>query len=294
MTEPRNSCGLDFTYAILRSQPYVYLLDTETMKLAQILAIAAAGGFLAADKKPADLEAAILAADASMPGNVASSKEIEDKAMAAADAKRTARDRARDSRRAAADAKRKEKRDAEDAKVLEKRAACDAKRTDDRKAMDAKMSKDRKDDPECTNDKAMAACDAAMEKEARDEDTMDAADEDYSTAGDPSTPGGNRGGEQAVDSAALVAAAVAARDDLHAARAEVAPVLGVVTMDSAADVRRAALTKLGVDASTVHDSALAGMLKMAKDKAATPAAPVTPAATTAAVNAIVPGYDRLK
>lgn len=270
------------------------------MKLAQILAIATAGGFLAADKAGA-FEAAVLAADG-LPGNVASSKEIEDKAMAAADAKRSARDKARDKARSAADAKRKEKRDAEDAKLSEKRAACDAKRTDDRKAMDAKMSKDRADDPECTNDKAMAACDAAMTKEATDEDTMEAAaDEDYATAGDPTTPGGNRAdGKTAVDgatdTAAAVAAAVAARDDLHAARAEVAPILGVVAMDSAAEVRRAALKKLGTDASTVHESALAGMLKMAKDKAAAPAAPAgaADAATVTGMEKIVPGYGRLK
>lgn len=269
------------------------------MKLDQITKAAVAAGIITADKAGA-FEAAILAADASLPGNVASSKEIEDKAMAAADAKRSARDKARDSRRAAADAKRKDKRDAEDAKISEKRAACDAKRTDDRKAMDAKMSKDRADDPECTNDKAMAACDAAMTKEATDEDTMEAAaDEDYSTAGDPTTPGGNRANgktavDAAADTAAAVTAAVAARDDLHAARAEVAPILGVVAMDSAAEVRRAALKKLGTDASTVHESALAGMLKMAKDRAATPATPATPAAGVSAVSAIVPGYDRLK
>lgn len=264
------------------------------MKLADITKVALAAGLIAADKGPA-FEAAILAADASLPGNVASSKEIEDKARDS----RSARDKARDKARSAADAKRKEKRDAEDAKVMEKRAACDAKRADDRKAMDAKMSKDRADDPEATNDKAMAACDAAMDKEAKDEDAMDAADEDYSTAGDPSTPGGNRGGgkpavDAAADTAAAVAVAVAARDELHAARAEVAPILGVVAMDSAAEVRRAALKKLGTDASTVHESALAGMLKMAKDRAATPATPVTPAAGVSAVSAIVPGYDRLK
>ena len=73
------------------------------MKLDQITKAAVAAGIITADKAPA-FEAAILAADASMPGNVASSKEIEDKAMAAADAKRTARDKARDKARAAADA----------------------------------------------------------------------------------------------------------------------------------------------------------------------------------------------
>lgn len=270
------------------------------MKLDQILKIAVSSGALAADKAPA-LEAAILAADASLPGNVASSKEIEDKAMAAADAKRSARDKARDKARGAADAKRKEKRDAEDAKITERRAACDAKRTDDRKAMDAKMSKDRADDPECTNDKAMAACDAAMEKEAKDEGEMEVADEDYSTAGDPTTPGGNRAPgktavDQAADTAAAVATALAARDDLHAAREEVVTVLGKVTMDSAAEVRRAALTKLGVDTKGVHDSALAGMLKMAKGAAATPTTPVAAAdaASVTATAKLIPGYDRLK
>jgi hypothetical protein len=266
------------------------------MKLDQITKTAIAAGLIAADKGPA-FEAAILAADASMPGNVASSKEIEDRAKAACDAKRTARDKARDKARSAADAKRKEKHDAEDKKVMDKRAASDAKRVDDRKTMDSKMSKDRSDDPECTNDKAMAACDAAMEKEAKDEGEMDVADEDLSTAGDPSTPGGNRAhGQTAVDTAAEVAKALAARDDLHSARAEVEPILGKVTMDSAAEVRRAGLKKLGVDAANVHESALAGMLQMAKDKAAAPVVPAADAATgsVAAMAKMIPGYDRLK
>lgn len=256
------------------------------MKLAQILAIAAAGGFLATDKKPADLEAAILAADASMPGNVASSKEIFDKRAR----DRAARDARRAKDRAAKDAKRKELRDAEDAKIAKDRAARDSKLTGDRDANDKSWAKDRSDDPEGTNDaKVMEACDAAMKTEGDAEDAAEVVEDAvFGTQGATESP--------TIDTAAEVAKAVAARDDLHAARVEVEPILGKVTMDSAADVRRAALKKLGVDAATVHESALAGMLQMAKDKAAAPAAPLANdgAANVSAMEKLIPGYGRLK
>ena len=248
------------------------------MKLSEILKIAKDGGFLATDKKPEDLEAAIVAADKSLPGNVASSKEIMD------------RKTAKDAARAARDAKVKEARDARDKKFGEDRKAA-------RDARDAEMAKKRKEaddsDPEHTND-------AAMEKEAADEATMEAEDEDYSKCGDPSTPGGNRAkGKVTMDEAAVdakVTAAVAARDALHEAREAVLPIVGKITGDSAAEVYRAGLKALGVDTKGVHDSALAGMLKMAKDKAATPAVVTgaTDAATVTAMAKAIPGYDRLK
>lgn len=254
------------------------------MKLAQILAIAAAGGFLATDKKPADLEAAILAADASMPGNVASSKEIYDKRAK----DRAARDARRAKDRAAKDAKRAEDRKAEDKARDEKRAARDAKLSVDRDANDKSWAKDRDLDPECTNDKVMEANDAAMKSEGEAEDAMEAEDAVFGTQGATEKP--------TIDTAAEVAKALAARDDLHSARAEVEPILGKVTMDSAAEIRRAALKKLGVDAATVHESALAGMLQMAKDKAAAPAAPLATdgVSSVSAMAKLIPGYDRLK
>lgn len=256
------------------------------MKLAQILAIAAAGGYLATDKKPADLEAAILAADASMPGNVSNSKEIFDKRAK----DRAARDARRAKDRAAKDAKRKEARDAEDAKIAKDRAARDSKLTGDRDANDKSWAKDRADDPEDTNDaaKVMEACDAAMKSEGEAEDKAEAEDAVFGTQGATEKP--------AIDTAAEVAKALAARDDLHAARVEVEPILGKVTMDSAAEIRRAALKKLGMDAATVHESALAGMLQMAKDKAATAATPALDAAVSSAsaMEKLIPGYGRLK
>lgn len=250
------------------------------MKLADILKIAAP--LLAADKKPEDLEALIIAADKkgkdSLPGNVAEAKEIED---------RKAKDRK-----------------ARDEKIQKDRAARDSKRAADRAARDAKRAsdraaRDRNDDPEHTND--MAACDAAMEKEAEDEskEEKEAEDEDYSD-GDPSTPGGNRaGGKTAIDSAevdARISKAVAARDALHTARVAAEPILGKVTFDSADEVYHAALKKLGVDSAGVTGDALPKMLQLAKDRA-TPAAPTSVALDSAGVSAIekiIPGYGRLK
>lgn len=266
------------------------------MKLDLITKTAIAAGLLAADKGPA-FEAAVLAADASMPGNVASSKEIEDKAQDKRAKDRAARDAKRKAARDAADKKVAEDRAAKDKARDEKRAAKDAARDAARGANDKTWAKDRSDDPEGTNDKVMAACDAAMKSEGEAEDTAEAKDEDYSTSGDPTTPGGNRAhGQTAVDTAAEVAKALAARDDLHAARTEVEPILGKVTMDSAAEVRRAGLKKLGVDAAAVHESALAGMLQMAKDKAAAAVVPAADAATgsVAAMEKLIPGYGRLK
>lgn len=231
------------------------------LKLRDVVTALAAAGLIATDKKPADVEAALRALDASMPPE----KDITDK-------------KARDEKRAA------------------DRKARDEKMGKDRAARDAAM--DRDDDPEHTND---AAYDAEMDKEAKDESEAEKDAEDSNIEGDPSTPGGNRaGGKTAIDSGEVdkrIAAAVAKDRALSAARDAVAPVIGVVALDSAAAVYRAGLKGLGVDAATITDeAALATMFTMAKDRATTPASQpvVMDGAGVSSMEQIIPGYGRLK
>lgn len=257
------------------------------LKLRDVVTALAAGGFIATDKKPADVEAALRALDASMPPD---KKEITDKK--ARDEKRAMDRKARDEKCAA-------DRKARDAAFEEKKAA-------DRKARDEKVAADRAardkamdsdDDPEGTND---AAYDAEMDKEAKDESEAEKKGEDAELPGDPSTPGGNRaGGKTAMDSSdvnKLIKEAVTADRALSTARADVAPVVGVVALDSAAAVYRVGLKALNVDTQGVHDTALATMFKMAKDRAAAPASPsaAMDGAGVSDMEKIIPGYGRLK
>lgn len=259
------------------------------LKLRDVVTALAAAGLIASDKKPADVEAALRALDASMPPE---EKKITDK---------KARDEKRAADRKARDEKVAKDRKARDEAAFEKktadRKARDEKCAADRKARDKAM--DEKDDPEGTND---AAYDAEMDKEAKDESEAEKKGEDAEMPGDPSTPGGNRGGSNsnpAIDSGEVdkrIAAAVAKDRALTTARADVAPVIGVVALDSAAAVYRAGLKGLGVDAATVTDeAALQSMFKMAKDRATTPSAPVVmDSAAMSSMEQIIPGYGRLK
>jgi hypothetical protein len=257
------------------------------MKLADVLKLAVDAG-LPADKVSA-LETTIIAEDKkakdALEGNVASSKEIEDKRGK----DRAARDKDCMDARAARDKAAADKRAAD-------RKARDEKRAADRKARDEKFGKDRNDDPEHTNDEE-------MRKEAEDEakEEKEAEDEDYTSGADPSTPGGSRaGGKTAIDSAEVdrrIAAAVAARDALHLAHQEVEPILGKVTFDSAPAAYRAALKHLAVDTKGVDDSALPALLKLAKDRATAAAAVpglALDSTQAAALAKAIPGYDRLK
>jgi len=220
--------------------------------------------FLATDKKPEDVQKAILAADKAAKdaaGSGLGARELEEKDQAKA-----ARDKAYDSMSA------KDKK------------AFDAMSDEDKeKALDAMCAKDRDDDPEGTN--------------ATDEE-IDAEDED-ANCGNPSTPGGSRaGGKTAIDAAtvdARIAAAVRANNELHAALREVEPIVGVIAADSAPKAYRLALDKLGVDTKGVHDSALKAMLALAKDKAKAPAPVVAlDSAGVASLAKVIPGYDRLR
>lgn len=89
---------------------------------------------------------------------------------------------------------------------------------------------------------------------------------------------------------AAVTAALASRDALHTARREVESILGVVAYDSAAEVYKAALTKLGVTTDGVDSSAFAALLKLAT-KAAAPAI-VGDSATVQSMVTAFPGLAR--
>lgn len=264
------------------------------MKLADVLKIAAP--FLATDKKPEQLQAAILAADKKAKdaaGSGLGSRELEEKDQPKGQDWKAydAMEEACDSREEAMDAAEEEadKGKGEDKAAKDRKGARDARKgardarkgaRDARKAArDArKAARDRNDDPEGTN----------------------ATDEDYTEGADPTTPGGNRAkGKTAIDSAEAdrrIAVAIAARDALHDARREVEPILGVVAMDSAEAVYRAALDKLGVDHKDVTAPGLRTLLTVAKDRAAaaSPAPLTVDSATVAGIDKLIPGYSRLK
>jgi uncharacterized protein len=157
--------------------------------------------------------------------------------------------------------------------------ACDADKDDEK-------AKDEKDDPESTNDE---------DPEMSEDDIQ--PKESVTGAG---APAGNKGKEPAkdkkgMDTAAQIKLAIDARDALHAARRDVETVLGVVAYDSAADVYKAALVKLGVDTAGVHASAYPALFKMARDKvtAETPNL-ASDAATVKTMSGAIKGYDRLR
>lgn len=262
------------------------------MKLAAVLT--AIAPFLATDKKPDDVRAAILAADKKAKdaaGSGLGARELQEKDQAKAqDEREEAEDacaEAMDSRAAAMDAEEEEsdKGKGEDSAAKDRKGARDARKgardarkgaRDSRKGARDKRAKDRNDDPERTND------------------------EDYTTGADPDPPGGHReSGKTAVDAAtvdARVKAAVAAERDRNTALREVEPILGTVAYDSASDAYKAALDKLGVDTKDVHPSAFRSMLAIAKDKAKTVTG--TPlsmdAATVSGLEKVIPGYGRLR
>lgn len=268
------------------------------MKLDAVVAAAVAGGFIAADKAP-DLTKAILAADKrakDSPENTGMGprnlQHTQDRAKDEAEEAEDAMAEACDSRAAAADESEEEadKGKADD-KAKDRKAARDARKgardarkgaRDARKGARDKRAKDRNDDPEGTNPGAGDA-------------------ETQITSADPNPPGGPREkGKTAVDSAEVdrrISAAVAARDALHVARTEVAPIIGVTAYDTAGDTYRKALDKLGVDTVGLPDSALRAMLTLAKERASavTASAPAAlDAATAKAVNAAIPGINRLR
>jgi hypothetical protein len=173
------------------------------------------------------------------------------------------------------------------------------KKGKDKKGKDAFPDKDdkakdaEKDDPEGTNDKEtdIEGMDADKDDEAED----DIQPKESVTGG--GSPAGNKGKEPAKDKKAHDAAikvALDARDALHAARRDVETVLGVVAYDSAAEVYKAALDKLGVATDGVHPSAFATLFRM-KREAVTATAPTlgSDAATVSTMAGKIKGYTRL-
>jgi hypothetical protein len=155
-----------------------------------------------------------------------------------------------------------------------------------------------KDEWEKMDDKAKDKARDEFKAKADDEEMDDPGmDEEETPQPKKSASGnsGNGGAEPAKDTAALVRAALDARDALHAARRDVEPVLGVVTYDSAAEVYAAALKKLGVDSAGIHASALPGMYKLARERAEaqTPRL-ASDAATVKTMASLIPGYGRLR
>lgn len=262
------------------------------MKLDAVVALAVAGGFIAADKAP-DLTKAILAAD----------KRAKDNTGLGPKNLQHTEDRARDEREEAEDAyaeamdSKMEAADAEEEKADEGKT--------DKAAKDRKAARDARKGARDARKAARDARKGARDKRAKDTNTdpehtnPGAGDGELETA-DPNPPGGPREkGETAVDKKAMdaaIAAAIADRDALHVARTEVAPILGVTTFDKAGDTYRTALTKLGVDTTGVPDSALRAMLTLAKDRATAATAPASAmdAATSKAVAAAIPGLNRLR
>lgn len=164
--------------------------------------------------------------------------------------------------------------------------ATDADPTKVTEALIAAFAEDKAGIDKAAKDKA-AKDKAAKDKAAKDKAAKDAAENieynagvDETSTDDPNEdPDALDAGDphmrpEGVDAKAMDAAinkritsALVARDALHVARREVEPILGVVAFDSAADVYKAALVKLGVSIDGVDPSAYGTVLKIAKDKA---------------------------
>jgi len=210
------------------------------MKLADVLALVKP--FLAADAKPDEIKAAILAADAKAKDEFPPKKD---------------------------EPKGKDK------------GAKDEDKDDEPKGKDKAKDKD-------------ISCDKDNDPEGTDEE-VDAEDNELSQAeaGTPSKGGASK--KPAMDEAAVdarIKAAVAARDELHAATAEVAPIVGPRAFDSAGAAYKAGLEALGVDLDGVPASAYRAMLKLAKDRSA-PAPIAMDSASVAEVSKLIPNYNRL-
>lgn len=151
---------------------------------------------------------------------------------------------------------------------------------------------DPKDEPK---GKDKGAKDKDNDPEGTDED-VDAEDNDLeqAEAGTPSKGGANK--KPAMDAATveqIVAKAVAARDELHRAMSEVAPIVGPRAFDSAGAAYKAGLEALGVDLTGVPEAAYRALLTLAKDRSG-PAAPIAfDSAGEAEVVKLIPNYNRL-
>lgn len=168
---------------------------------------------------------------------------------------------------------------AKDAKPEDITAAVDAQMALDKAAKD-KAAKDK-----AAYDKKVAADKAAADKAAQDalgvgaettiinnvtgDEDLDGEDEDNE---DPNE-GKKTMDKKAMDAAIKLAvdSALSGQAALHQARRDVEPIIGVVAYDSAAEVYKAALTKLEIATDGIHPSAFGAMLKQAVKGSGSPA-----------------------
>lgn len=253
------------------------------MKLAQVVALAAAGGFLVTDKKPEDLTAYLLAEDKKAKDNKGAYDKARDEAEEAEDAMGEACDSragAMDAEEEEADKTKGEDKAAKDRKAARdsRKAARDSRKTarDSRKTARDKRAKDAANlDPEGTNDNELANAEPGTAAKT-----------------------GASHNSSAMDSAAvnkLITDAVKARDELHAASREVEPIVGLRAFDSAGDAYKAALETLGVDIAGVPPSAYRAMLTLAKSaRSSAPSAAFAMDSADQAVIAVkIPNLNRL-
>jgi hypothetical protein len=162
---------------------------------------------------------------------------------------------------------------------------------------DDDKAKDEDKDDEKAKDGDMPDVDG--EDEDKDDKAKDADVQPKESVSGAGAPAGNKGKESAkdkkgMDTATAVKHALDARDALHAARRDVETVLGVVAYDSAADVYKAALDKLGVDTAGVHASAYPALFKMKRDALAASAPTLaSDASTVKSMAGAIKGYNRL-
>lgn len=193
--------------------------------------------------------------------------------------------------------------------------ATDAKPEDVTAALTATLALDRKAKKDAEDKAVKDAADKAV-KDAADKAAKEAADEevDDDDTGEDAAPSaqeklkgakaakdgnwglGGKDGKKAMDAAitARVDAAIAGRDALHVARREVETILGAVAFDSAEQVYKAALDKLGIATDGVHPSAFAFMVKTALSAAAAPPLAQDGAGKVLSMSEAFPGFDRIR
>ncbi len=223
------------------------------MKLSAVLK--AITPFLATDKKPDEVIAAIIAAD----------KKAKDEFP---EKDKAAKDKAAKDRKAAHD-KARDKMDDEDKKAF------DAMSEEEKD----KVAKDAETDPEHTNDEELEAEDDEMAP---------------TESGTPSKGGASK--KPALDSATvnkMIQAAVAKRDELHAATAEVEPIVGKRAFDDAGAAYKTALDAMHVDLTGIPESAYRAVFNLAKRSAAAAPTVAMDSASNDEVRKLIPHYGRL-
>lgn len=183
--------------------------------------------------------------------------------------------------------------------------AADAKPADITAAVTAQIALDKKDaeDKAAKDNELGKGAETAIVHNAGEDDEMDLEGEDKDcTPEEKAAKDAARAAKdkkpKAMDSAtvqSVVNAALTARDALHVARREVEPILGVVAYDSAADVYKAALVKLGVAVDGIDPSAYKAILGITVQKSTT-AQPLAQdgGGKVLSMAEAFPGFNRIK